>query len=243
MSNQATVLDVKIDSVTMNSALSIAERFIAEKKPHMIATANAEMVMLAHQDSELAGILGQSDLVLPDGAGVVWAARYLGYTMPERVAGYDFTQQLLARSAEKGYRVYMFGSKPEIIEKARENAITRYPGLNIVGVRHGYYTAADEQAIIDDVIAKNPDILLVALGIPKQEKWIAKNMYTLKIPINIGVGGTFDGMAGVVKRAPLWMQQANLEWLFRLLLQPQRIVRMRALPEFALRVMLSGKKC
>jgi N-acetylglucosaminyldiphosphoundecaprenol N-acetyl-beta-D-mannosaminyltransferase len=238
---KVTVLNVLIDSIIMSEALDKLEQFIAVKTPHVVATANAEMVMLAQQDSELAAILANADLVVPDGAGVVWAARYQGYTMVERVAGYDLAQNLLARAAAKGYRVFLFGSQPDIVEKAKTVAIERYPGLCIVGTRHGFFTAEDEPAIIQEIAELKPDILLAALGVPKQEKWLAKNLTKLNVPICMGVGGTFDVMAGAVKRAPLWMQRTSLEWLFRLLCQPQRAIRMLALPKFVLKVMLRKK--
>ncbi|MBP2635616.1 MAG: tagA [Firmicutes bacterium] len=241
MGMKATVLNVSIDNVTMAEALDKLEQFIVTKTPHVVATANAEMVMLAQKDSELAEILAKADLIVPDGAGVVWAARYQGYTMVERVAGYDLAQNLLAQAAVKGYRVFLFGSQPDIVEKAKMVAMKRYPGLCIVGTRHGFFTAEDETTIIREIAELKPDILLAALGVPKQEKWLAKNLTKLNVPVCMGVGGTLDVMAGAVKRAPLWMQRTSLEWLFRLLCQPQRAIRMLALPKFALKVMLRKK--
>ncbi len=237
----ATVLQVPIDIVTMAEAVARLEEFILKRKPHLIATANAEMVMLAQEDRDLAAILAQCQLVVPDGAGVVWAARHQGYTIPERVAGYDLAQNLLAQAAQKGYSVFMFGSHPDIISKARQAALERYPGLTIVGTRHGFFGKEDEPEIMQQITAAKPDILLAALGVPKQEKWLARNLAKLNVPVCMGVGGTFDVMAGAVKRAPLWMQRTGLEWLFRLVRQPQRALRMLALPRFAVKVML-GKK-
>jgi len=239
---KATVLDVSIDAVTMSEAVVKLEQFIAEKTPHLVATANAEMVMLAQEDNELAAILANSHLVVPDGAGVVWAARHQGYnTIVERVAGYDLAQNLLLKASQKGYRVFLFGSQPDIVAKAKAVALAHYPGLCIVGTRHGFFTAEDEPAIVQTITAAKPDILLAALGVPRQEKWLAKNLEKLSVPICMGVGGTFDVMAGAVKRAPVWMQRTSLEWLFRLLCQPKRAIRMLALPRFALKVIL-GKK-
>ncbi len=241
MTTKATVLGVSIDVVSMSQAVGKLELFIREQTPHLIATANAEMVMLAQADRELAAILAQSHLVVPDGAGVVWAARHQGYTIPERVAGYDLAQNLLAVAAEKGYRVFMFGSHPAVIDKAKNAAIEKYPGLTIVGVRNGFFTAEDEAAIIQAITAAKPDILLAALGVPKQEKWLARHLSALQVPVCMGVGGTFDVMAGAVKRAPRWMQRSSLEWLFRLLCQPQRAIRMLALPRFAIKVIFDKK--
>lgn len=225
----------------MSDAVTLTENFIQEKTPHLIVTANAEMVMLAQSDQELATILSEASLVVPDGAGVVWAARHKGHAMPERVAGFDLVQHLLAQSAIKGYRVFMFGAAPGIAERAKQTAEKKYTGLQIVGVQHGYFTPADEEGLISAICEAKPDILLVALGVPRQEKWLARNLCQLRVPVSIGVGGTFDVMAGTVKRAPLWMQHVNMEWLYRLLSQPQRALRMLALPRFVIDVVI-GKK-
>jgi len=225
----------------MAEAAKKVEAFIAAGGPHMVATANAEMVMMAGRDRELAGILAAADLVVPDGAGVVWAARRLGCPMPERVAGFDLVQVLLARAAAVGWRVYFFGGAPSVAAKAAAAAQARYPGLIVAGVRHGFFTAAEEEAIAADIRASRPHILLAALGVPKQEKWLAARRDLLAVPVALGVGGTFDVMAGVAARAPLWMQRAGLEWLYRLGREPRRIRRMMALPRFVLRVLAAKK--
>lgn len=235
------ILGVAIDAVTLGEAVETAAGFIAAGGPHLVATANAEMVMTAGQDGELARILAAADLVVPDGAGVVWAARHLGHAVPERVAGFDLAQALLARAATEGWRVYLFGGAPGIAAKAAETAAARFPGLVVAGVRHGYFTADESAAIAADIRAAGPAILLAALGVPKQEKWLAANAATLGVPLSMGVGGTFDVMAGVAMRAPLWMQRAGLEWLYRLGSDPRRFRRMLALPRFVLRVLAAKK--
>ena len=207
----------------------------------MIATANAEMIMRATHDEELRDILNAAALVVPDGAGTVWAARHLGHAMPERVAGYDLAQELLRRAPAEGRRIYFFGAAPGVAEKAKEKAEQLYPGIEIVGVRNGFFSPADNAAIIAEIRAARPDLLLVALGVPKQEKWIAAHLAELDVPAAIGVGGTLDVMAGVMKRAPYWMQKAKLEWLFRGLMQPKRAGRLLALPKFVLKVHASRK--
>ena len=239
--NRIEVLHVKIDVVTMKEAVSRVEGFIARKKPHLVVTPNAEMIMMANQDKDFAQIINNADLVVPDGAGVVWAARYNGDSMPERVAGYDLVQNLLMEAAKKKYRIYMLGGAPGIVDKAKKVAEQRYPGVQIVGTRHGFFTKQEESEIVNAIIAKQPDILLVALGVPRQEKWLVDYMEQIKAPVSIGVGGTFDVMAGAVIRAPLWMQNANLEWLHRLLSEPKRAIRMLALPKFVLQVMANKK--
>ena len=235
------ILGVKVDSVTMDEAIKTACNFIEEKSPKMIATANAEMIMNATRDKELFKILNEADLVVPDGAGTVWAANYLGIEMKERVAGYDLSQNLMALSPKMGFKTYFFGSAPTVAEKAKAKAEKLYPGIKVVGVHDGFFDEDEEKKIISDIKEKKPDILLVALGVPKQEKWIFSHKEELGVPLSIGVGGTFDVMAGVMKRAPLWMQKAKLEWLFRGMLQPTRAMRLMALPKFVIKVIKSKK--
>ena len=242
MNDRVDILGVKVDAVTMQGALDRIESFFEERKPVIVATANAEMLMRATQDEELKNILNAAELVVPDGAGTVWAAHHLGYEMPERVAGYDLAQELMKRAPAKNRRVYFFGSAPGVADKAKIKAEKLYPNIKIVGTRNGYFKEEDEPQIIADIKAAKPDLLLAALGVPKQEKWLAKYKDELNVPVSIGVGGTFDVMAGVMKRAPKWMQKAKLEWLFRALLQPKRAGRLIALPKFVLKVHSSKQK-
>ena len=242
MSDKVKILGVGVDAVTMQQALDRLENFFEERKPVIIATANAEMLMRATYDEELKNILNAAELVVPDGAGTVWAAHHLGHDMPERVAGYDLAQELMKSAPSKNRRIYFFGSAPGVADKAKLKAEELYPNIQIVGTRNGFFTEADEPQIISDIKAAQPDLLLVALGVPKQEKWLAKYKDELNVPVSIGVGGTFDVMAGVMKRAPKWMQRAKLEWLFRAMLQPKRAGRLIALPKFVLKVHSSKQK-
>lgn len=238
LKKKVSVLDVAIDVITMNGAIQvIVNDYLQADSPHFIATANAEMVMMANHDKELFDILNGADLVVPDGAGVVWAANQLGCPMQERVAGYDLVQNLLQALKNSSAKFYFLGSSPGVAEKAKLYAEKNYPGVNIVGMHDGYFSEAEEGDIIKEIKRLRPDILLVALGVPRQEKWIKKHFSTLEIPVTIGVGGTLDVMAGVVKRAPLWMQKAKLEWLYRGMLQPKRIGRLMALPKFVIRIL------
>ena len=235
------ILGVPVASLTMREAVVQAERWMDERHGALIATANAEMIMNATRDEELFEILRAADLVVPDGAGTVWAAHHLGHEMPERVAGYDLTQELLKRAPEKNRRVFFFGSAPGVAEKAKQKAEAIYPGIQIVGVRNGYFSEDEVPAIIRMIREAQPDLLLAALGVPKQEKWLKKYKEKLGVPVSIGVGGTLDVMAGTAKRAPVWMQKAKLEWLFRGILQPKRAGRLLALPKFVFRVHASKK--
>lgn len=241
MPKKVTILGVPVDAITMGEAVARIDSFIEKRTPVLVATANAEMLMRATHDGALRRILQGAAMVTPDGAGTVWAAHHLGYAMPERVAGYDMVQELMREAPAKHRRIFFFGSAPGVADKAKKKAEQLYPGIEIVGTRNGFFTAADEPAIIEEIKAAHPDILLAALGVPKQEKWLAKHLGELGVPVAIGVGGTFDVMAGVMKRAPHWMQRAKLEWLFRGMMQPKRAGRLLALPKFVLKVHASRK--
>lgn len=242
MPKKVTILGVPVDAITMGEAVARIDGFIEKRTPVLVATANAEMLMRATHDGALRRILQGAAMVTPDGAGTVWAAHHLGYAMPERVAGYDMVQELMREAPAKHRRIFFFGSAPGVADKAKKKAEQLYPGIEIVGTRNGFFAAADEPAIIEEIKAAHPDILLAALGVPKQEKWLAKHLSELGVPVSIGVGGTFDVMAGVMKRAPRWMQRAKLEWLFRGMMQPQRAGRLLALPRFVLKVHAQKRK-
>ena len=242
MPKKVTILGVPVDAITMGEAVARIDGFIEKRTPVLVATANAEMLMRATHDGALRRILQGAAMVTPDGAGTVWAAHHLGHAMPERVAGYDMVQELMREAPAKHRRIFFFGSAPGVADKAKKKAEQLYPGIEIVGTRNGFFTAADEPAIIEEIKAAHPDILLAALGVPKQEKWLAKHLGELGVPVAIGVGGTFDVMAGVMKRAPHWMQRAKLEWLFRGMMQPQRAGRLLALQRFVLKVHAKKRK-
>ena len=225
MIERVEILGVSVDAVTMAQAVACVADLIAAGKPSLIATANAEMLLRATHDDELKTILNAANLVVPDGAGTVWAARHLGKFMPERVAGFDLVQELMKLAPAKSWKFFLFGAAPGIADKAKSKAETLCPGIKIVGTRNGYFTAADESDIIAQIKQSRADVLLAALGVPKQEKWLAAHLHELNVPVSIGVGG-----------APLWMQRARLEWLFRAMLQPSRAGRLLALPKFVLKV-------
>ena len=241
MAERVNILGVAVDAVTMPEAVAAVEYYMDARAGVTVATANAEMIMRATKDAALRDVLAAAALVVPDGAGTVWAARHLGHAMPERVAGYDLVQELLRRAPAAHRRIYFFGAAPGVAEKAKAKAEQLYPGIKIVGVRDGFFSADMNDAIISDSRTARPDLLLVALGVPKQEKWIHEHLAALGVPVAIGVGGTLDVMAGVMKRAPRWMQKAKLEWLFRGMLQPKRAGRLLALPKFVLKVHAARK--
>lgn len=238
MRKTVNILDIPVDQVTMDEAVKKIERFTQGDRCHMVFTPNPEIIMLAKENKEMERILLEADLVVPDGIGVVIASKILkGEVLPERVAGFDMTQNTMKQAVEKGYKYYFFGSKPGVADMAAENMRKTYPGIQIVGYRDGYFKEEDIPAIIEDINKSEANILLVALGAPRQELWIDK--YKDQIPhvkVAIGVGGSLDGMAGTVKRAPVIYQKLGLEWFYRLVKQPTRAKRMLVLPQFILKV-------
>lgn len=231
------VLKVPFDVVTMSEAVERVLQFLEDGRNHIICTPNPEIVMEAQKDKELMQILKASDMVIPDGIGVVWASRFSQYRLKERVAGYDLTQQIFSKLKDTNYTVYFFGGAPGVATAAAKRMTKVYPGLKIVGVHNGYFDEQEEKRIIKDIKNLSPSILLVGLGAPKQEKWIYENMRLIDAHVCIGVGGSFDVMAGTVKRAPKIFQKLGLEWLYRLLKQPTRLMRMMRLPKFVLTVL------
>ena len=237
------ILDVPVHPLTMGETVSVLEESITSGEQAFVVTANAEIIMMCQEDAGYKKIVSQdAQLVLPDGAGAVWAGRHLGYKVPERVAGFDLYCQLLDKAAQKGYKAFFFGGSPGIAEAAKAKSEELYPGVQVVGCRNGYFKEEESQAIIDEINASGADMLFAALGAPKQEKWLVRYREQLKPKILMGIGGSFDVFAGKMERAPKWMQDASLEWLFRLYKQPSRFMRMMALPKFVLKVVFSGKK-
>lgn len=236
--DRSEVLGMPIDKVDMVGALRRIERFL-QGGSHQVITANAEIFYRATFDDELGRIIRAADMVLADGAGLVWAAEFLGDPVPERVAGIDLTTSVLELSSRAGHKVYFLGSAPGVAEKARDALRRRFPTLNVVGVHDGYFGGEEEGNLIADIRDSGAQVLLVALGAPRAEKWIHANAKKLSVPVMMGVGGSFDVYAGVAKRAPKWMQNSGLEWAYRLLRQPTRARRMTALPKFVVKVIKS----
>lgn len=243
MKEIVTILGIPVVPYTMEEAVTKLTEDVLKKKRSFVVTANAEIIMMAQDDPEYKKILTQtSDLILPDGAGTVWAGNYLGYVIPERVAGYDLYLRLLKEAAKNNIPVYFFGGKPGIAEEAAEEGKRRWPGLKVAGCRNGYFSADEESEIIEGINRSGAVMLFAALGAPKQEKWLAKNRELLTPCLLMGIGGSFDVLAGKVQRAPKWMQDAKLEWLFRLVKQPSRFGRMLALPKFVFAVRREKRK-
>lgn len=225
------VLGVPIDNLNMAQTLDRLESFVvngrATGKSHQVATVNADFVVKAMSDPELRYLLQESDMALADGMPLVWGGRLLGVSLTERVAGSDLIPRLAERAAGCGYSIYLLGAEPGVAAAAAEILQEQYPGLKVVGIQSPPYSSVLEMdpAIIEDIKTADPDILLVAFGNPKQEKWIGMYRRELSVPVMIGVGATLDFIAGHRKRAPKWMQMAGLEWFHRLVQEPRRLWR------------------
>lgn len=230
--NQIHVLSVPIDVVTMTEAVQKVLTLVGTPGLHMVATANAEMVMMAQENKKLLEVLQKADLVVPDGAGVLWAAEQQGESFLERVTGCDLLHHLLQAAKDNHIKVYCLGGAEGVVKQALENATAELGDLPVVGYHSGYFTEEEEVEILKDIERSGAQLVFVAFGVPKQEFWIRDRLAHLDGVVAMGVGGSFDVMAGMLKRAPLWMQRNRLEWLYRLLLQPKRIIRMLALPKF-----------
>ena len=226
------ILGARINRLDMIETLCQIDLFIQTGGFHQIITLNAEMLYAAQENSELLSLINGADLVLPDGHGIVWACNYLKQPVPERVTGIDLLQEMLHQGALNGWRFYFLGGRPNVAKQAAQLAKEKYPNLQIVGMRHGYFVESEEADIVEEIASSGADILCVGLGFPRQDQFIQTYGEKLNTKIAIGVGGSFDVLAGLVKRAPVTWQKLGLEWLWRLCLEPSRWRRILALPKF-----------
>ena len=233
--DSVSILGLRVNRVSTEETIKVITQAIARRdSPCHIVTADASMAVIAHRDSELRDIVAQADLVTPDGAGILWASRLLRSPIRHKVSGVDLVGQVCRLSSERAWRVFFLGAAPGVAEQAAVNLRTRYPGAQIVGTHDGYFSADQEPEVLACIKAAMPDVLLVAFGIPKQEKWITKHKAALNIPVSVGIGGSFDVYSGRVQRAPVWMQEHSLEWLHRLASNPKKIGKVMTLPKFVL---------
>ena len=214
-----------VDDLTMDESLSVIEGFIASGRPHQHVVVNVDKLVKARRDPSLARIVDDCALINADGMPVVWASKLLGMGLRERVAGIDLFDALMRRSAEKGWRVFLLGAKPEVVADVKRIYETRCPGLVIAGARHGYWKPDEEASIAEQVRLAHADILFVAISSPKKEQFLARWQPHMRVPFAMGVGGSFDVAAGRVNRAPAWMQRSGFEWLYRFLQEPRRMFR------------------
>jgi N-acetylglucosaminyldiphosphoundecaprenol N-acetyl-beta-D-mannosaminyltransferase len=242
MEKKINILGVKFDNITMSEAVNKISKFMDGNVTKCIYTPNPEIVMLAQKDAQFMDIMTEADMIVPDGIGIIKAAKMLKTPLKEKVGGCDLSYNLLEYMSKHSRSVFLFGAAPGTADKAAENMKKKFPGLIVAGTHNGYFKKEDEAAIIEQINNSKPDLLLVALGAPKQEKWIFEHKNTIQAKVCIGVGGTLDIMAGNLRRAPKWMLKLNLEWLYRFVKQPTRFKRFLELPKFVIKVFVTKGK-
>ncbi|WP_137938329.1 WecB/TagA/CpsF family glycosyltransferase [Chitinivorax sp. B] len=209
----------------MNETLDRVEDFIKSGRPHQHVCVNVDKVVKASRDESLRGIINNCELINVDGMPVVWASRLLGKPLKERVAGVDLFERLMEHAAKKGWRVFFLGAKEEVVKGVHDKFAALYPNLQVAGYRNGYWKAEEEESVVQMIADSKPDLLFVAISSPKKEQFLGRYQEQMKVPFAMGVGGTFDVMVGMVKRAPKWMQKLGLEWFYRFLQEPRRMFR------------------
>jgi N-acetylglucosaminyldiphosphoundecaprenol N-acetyl-beta-D-mannosaminyltransferase len=232
------ILGVRIDKVNHEEAYNRFLSLIKRDRAAVIYTPNSEIVMMAQNDEELKEVIYDADLVVPDGVGLIYASRIHNLGLTERVAGIELMERMLKFCHSTKKSIYLLGAKEEVVKLAAERIHESYNNIEIKGYHSGYYDQENELKIIDEINELKPDILFVAFGAPKQEKWIHKHKKILNCKVAMGVGGSFDIMSGTVKRAPKLFRNTGFEWLYRLMTNPTRFVRMLALPHFLIKVLL-----
>ena len=237
------ILGVPVDAVTCEGTLDRIAGFVAGDRLYQICTVNPEFVMTAQRDPAFMAILNRADLCIPDGVGLLWAARWMGQPLKERVAGSDLIWLIAERAAQEGWRLFLLGAWEGVAARCAAILSEHYPGLQVVGAYPGSPREEDDAALVERVNTARPDLLLVAYGAPNQDKWIARNRDALPtVRVAMGVGGAFDFVTGEARRAPRWIQRIGLEWLHRLAREPWRWRRQLALPRFVWAVLRRGRR-
>lgn len=231
------VRGLEFDNVTLDEAMKRIETRLSkdENGVFSVFTPNSEILQLCIEQNEYYGLFGSASLIIPDGIGVIKAAKILGTPLKSRVPGVELGEKTIALSAEKGYKVFFLGGKPGIAELAKEKMSGKYPGLNVVGTHDGYFKKDSEESdnVVRTICESGADILFVCLGVPAQEKWIKENKDRLGcVKAALALGGSLDIYSGTVKRAPSFFCKTGLEWFYRLICEPKRIGRMMKLPKF-----------
>lgn len=235
------VLGVSFDNKTREIFLKELLDRVSSNKKTFVVTANPEIVMYAKNNLNYLSLLNEADYIAADGIGIIKGAKILGTPIVERVAGFDLLTALLEKASQQGHRVYFLGAKEDILKSAVQNVQKKYPAIQIVGSRNGYFDFSDS-SVIESIQATQPDMVFVALGFPKQEQWIQHYLDTASKGLLMGVGGSFDVLSGKSKRAPKVFIDLNIEWLYRLIKQPTRLKRMLVLPQFLLEVNREKKR-
>ena len=225
MNGRIEMMGCLIDNLSMEETLQTIEGFIASGCPHQHVVVNVDKLVKANRDEELRRIINECALINVDGMPVVWASRLLGRPLKERVAGVDLFEALMGRAATKGWRVFLLGAREEVVSGVKSIYERRYPGLVVAGYRNGYWKPEEEAGVVAQIREARADLLFVAISSPKKEQFLGRYQAEMRIPFAMGVGGTFDVAVGKVKRAPVWMQKAGLEWFYRFLQEPTRMFR------------------
>jgi len=221
---KAELLGLSFDAVTIETAIARCLEFCrGPRTAHTVITANASHLCMMRHDPELALACRAAHLTLADGMSVVWALRASGQRIPERVAGVDLMARLLAAAVEHRLCVYFLGAKREVVTLLAETARVRHPGIEIAGFRDGYFGPEDHEAVVEEIRASGAHMLFVGMPTPFKEIWCERYRQRLDVPVIIGVGGSFDVLTGFIPRAPRWAQNAGLEWLWRLLMEPRKL--------------------
>lgn len=221
---KAELLGLSFDAVTMEIAVARCLEFChALRAPHTVITANAAQLCMMRHDPELARACRAGNLTVADGMSVVWALQASGQPAPERVAGVDLMARLLEKAGEQRLRVYFLGARREVVTALVQMSLARHPGIEIAGFRDGYFGPEDHQAIVEEIRASGAHMLFVGMPTPFKETWCERHRQRLQVPLIMGVGGSFDALTGFVRRAPRWAQNAGLEWLWRLLMEPRKL--------------------
>ena len=233
---QIDFLGLQLHDLTMAETLAFVGNAAQGDRFARILTLNAEIAYNAWQDEELTALVNTADLVTADGAGILWAAEHLGLPVREKVTGIDLLQQLVAAAADGHLRFFFFGAVEGVAQAAAEKLRAQYPDLAIVGCRNGYFDDSESPAIAAEIAACGADVLICAMGAPRQDRWLRDFGPLCGAKVGIGVGGSLDVIAGNVKRAPVFFQKHGVEWLYRLAREPWRAKRMMTLPRFMKRV-------
>lgn len=223
--DRADVVGLQIDRLDMAATVARCDELITQRQFAQHVAINAAKLVAAKDDPELREIIDHCEIVSADGQSVVWASRILGDALPTRVAGIDLMQELLALAERRGYRVFILGAKQEALDRACEKIMERHPRLALVGTRNGYFDESQDAEVADEVARARPEILFVAISSPRKEYWLGRYGRTIGVPFVMGVGGSVDVIAGATRRAPLSWQRLGLEWLYRLLQEPRRMLR------------------
>lgn len=239
--SKVRILRMPIDVLTMDDCMERIGEFVQAGSPHLVVTADSSGIVQAQTDPALAELYETADLVTPDSSGVVWAMRRAGSPVPARVSGVDIVDNVCRVSSDRGWRIYFLGAAPGIAELAAERMRLRHPGCNIVGARHGYFPQESDDVVAAEIAETKPDILFVAMGIPRQEKFIRATQDVIGAKVAMGVGGSFDVFSGKVRRAPVILQKLKMEWLWRLAQNPKKIGKVMLLPRFVLMVLREGR--